>query len=536
MEAWLLILILLGINSIPAGVAQEFVVTAPAKPILAIVGKDVVLDCQLVPGNFLPNMELRWINVDLSYSSPIHMYKGGLDELTMQASAYQGRTQLFHDQISKGNLSLKLMNVRVSDQGQYKCFVATKSNQNEIRMSLAVAATGIQPQIEIKGHSTGGISLSCTSEKWFPEPLVQWVDGNGVGVAVKPETTYRVDSRGLYSVCSTIEVSQDNMNTYSCQITNTAVADFKQARIQISDSFFPRMSKWVIGFILLLLVIFVILGLAYYNHRRMQRCIDAVKKSSGALKINELNEQLENQKQLAEGEYERLCREKADAVGAERSELEKLRKKFEEENNAITADYKKLQTEFEQWRPLVTSEWNRMRSHAVVVCPDPNTACPSLEVSSTMISARAGPPLTVPKLPERFDSALYVLGTEGFVTGAYFWEVEVASKNYWDIGVVLESVQRKGLPNLSTSNGFWTFGRDGEIYAVSDKNHSNISMETRPTKIAVFLDLGARKLSFYNADTMFHLHTFNTTFSGKVYPFFSPGWSEPPLIICPINS
>ncbi|XP_072889953.1 butyrophilin subfamily 3 member A3-like [Hemitrygon akajei] len=536
MEAWPLFLMLLAINSTPAGAADEFVVTAPAKPILAIVGRDAVLDCQLVPGKFLPDMELRWINVDLSYTSPVHMYKGGMDELAVQALAYQGRTQLFHDLIDRGNLSLKLMNVQVSDQGQYKCFVATKVSQNEIKMSLSVAATGIHPQIEMQGYTGNGIRVGCSSKGWFPEPQIQWKDGNGANVMVTPKTTLQADPQGLYSIESTIEVSRGNRNTYSCQVVNKALNEFAQASILISDSFFPQTSAWQIVFWVLVLFVLAGLGLVYLLYRKMRQRIDDVKKSSGALKIEELKEELEKQKLVAEEGYEKLRREKAEAVQAEKSELEKLKKKFEVESSTITANYKKLQTEFEQWRPLVKSEWDRMRSHAVVVRPDPNTANACLEVSSTAISAKTGPPLTVPDIPERFDAALYVLGTEGFVKGAHFWEVEVASKSYWDIGVVLETIQRKGMPNLSTSNGFWTFGRDGEAYTVSDKNHSSMSIETRPTKIAVFLDLGAGKLSFYDADTMFHLYTFNTSFSGKVYPFFSPGWSQPGLIICPINS
>uniref|UniRef100_UPI00398EDFD8 erythroid membrane-associated protein-like n=1 Tax=Pristiophorus japonicus TaxID=55135 RepID=UPI00398EDFD8 len=203
---------------------------------------------------------------------------------------------------------------------------------------------------------------------------------------------------------------------------------------------------------------------------------------------------------------------------------------------SLLAAYQKLQTEFEQWRPLVQSEWDRIRTSAVTVKLDPKTANSSLTVSPDEFSVHAGEVLNVDDNPERFDSVPYVLGLGGFTAGTHYWEMDVGTKAYWDLGVANGSVQRKGMPTLSTKAGFWTLGRDGELYAVSEKDRSNITVTTRPAKIGVYLELEAGRVSFYNADSMFHLYTFNSKFSDKVYPFFWPGWDSAPIAICPVKN
>ncbi|XP_069771711.1 uncharacterized protein [Narcine bancroftii] len=537
MEACRLICILFWISSTPSGALDQLVVRGPLDPIVAVVGEDVVLDCQLVIiGNKIPdNMELHWINVALSYTSPVHTYMGGADDLSQQAPAYKGRTHLFSEQISQGNLSLKLSDVQVSDNGQYKCLVTSKPIHEEVKMTLNVVGRGNQPWIEMVDYVSNGIRLACLSEGWFPKPDIQWMNEIGNNVTEQMTATYREGSHGLYVVRSTVVVN--SANAYFCRMSTKGLGQpGLQVCIQIPEQFFPRISGWLTAFVILLCLVIAAIVFVLWSRHKLVKEIKALKNSASFIENTILRNEIDEQKWSAEAKIKSVRDKQEKEKNVIKAEHEMQLKNLADKMKIMEAEYKKLANEVEQWRPLIKSEWDRMRSHSVAVHLDPRTANGSLEVSVMRVSGRKGQPLTVPDVPERFDSVPYMLSLEGFATGAHFWEVEVSSKAYWDIGVASESVERKGIPNLSSDAGFWTLGRDGEQYTVSDKSHSIITMTGQPTRIGVFLDMEAARVSFYNADTMFHLYTFNASFSGKIHPFFAPGWSETPLIICPIES
>ncbi len=67
--------------------------------------------------------------------------------------------------------------------------------------------------------------------------------------------------------------------------------------------------------------------------------------------------------------------------------------------------------------------------------------------------------------PERFDKGHCVLGKEGFSSGRCYFELQVKGKTDWDLGVVGESINRKGTIRLSPSDGYWTVWlRNGDDY------------------------------------------------------------------------
>lgn len=74
---------------------------------------------------------------------------------------------------------------------------------------------------------------------------------------------------------------------------------------------------------------------------------------------------------------------------------------------------------------------------------NPKTAHPSVILSEDLASVRFGVAQKLPDITERFDCA-FVLDFEGFNSGTHFWDVEVGENASWALGVITESVQRKG--------------------------------------------------------------------------------------------
>ncbi|XP_061446110.1 butyrophilin subfamily 3 member A1-like isoform X2 [Rhineura floridana] len=157
---------------------------------------------------------------------------------------------------------------------------------------------------------------------------------------------------------------------------------------------------------------------------------------------------------------------------------------------------------------------------------DPKTAHPRLEVSEKGKCVRdTGIVSKVSDCEDRFNSQAFILAAEGFSEGKHYWEVEVGQKEKWDLGVASESAPRKGTITLSPENGYWVMGLDGgKNYLARTEVWTRLQVTGKLTKIGIFLDIPARRLSFYDVNSKRKLHTYYTICSsGKFYPFFSVG-------------
>ncbi|XP_036003388.1 nuclear factor 7, ovary [Fundulus heteroclitus] len=83
-----------------------------------------------------------------------------------------------------------------------------------------------------------------------------------------------------------------------------------------------------------------------------------------------------------------------------------------------------------------------------------------------------------------------------FGAGQYYWEIEVGSRDYWELGII---------------HNFLKF--DGVQYATCGPNVTKkLQFQTRPRKIGVYFDCPSKELSFYDADTMKKIHSVSAVF------------------------
>ncbi|XP_076585066.1 E3 ubiquitin-protein ligase TRIM39-like [Chaetodon auriga] len=191
--------------------------------------------------------------------------------------------------------------------------------------------------------------------------------------------------------------------------------------------------------------------------------------------------------------------------------------------------------------PRPNPKVRRVQEYAADITLDPNTAHPRLIVSldgkKVQCSDRHH---AVPDNPERFDRVVCVLGRQGFNSGRHYWEVEVGEKTDWDLGVASWSVNRKGKITVSPAHGYWFLSlRDRTDYAFRTEPSTNLTVNSRPSRIGIYVDCDKGLVSFYNVEARVLIYTFTDTFSDTIHPFFSPctnksGRNEAPLIICPV--
>uniref|UniRef100_A0A3Q0R4I2 Uncharacterized protein n=1 Tax=Amphilophus citrinellus TaxID=61819 RepID=A0A3Q0R4I2_AMPCI len=181
----------------------------------------------------------------------------------------------------------------------------------------------------------------------------------------------------------------------------------------------------------------------------------------------------------------------------------------------------------------------RMREHAVDLTLDPDTAHCSLAISQDGKQVATAEKQALPKNPKRFEMYPEVLAKEGFTGGKFYFEVQVKDKNKWAVGVVRESVDRKGDTDLSVSDGYWTIGLDEGIYYTYE--NSPVTLELlKLLKVGIFVDFDKQVVSFYDADSKSHIYSFSGCHcKEKLYPYFCPQdnkdkMNAAPLVITPV--
>ncbi|XP_058250072.1 butyrophilin subfamily 1 member A1-like isoform X3 [Hemibagrus wyckioides] len=188
--------------------SEPLQVVGPEAPLVAAVGEDLVLPCFIKPNTSAVDMTVEWLRVDEA-ASLVHLYRDHEDKNEDQDQSYRGRTSLFKEELHKGNASLKLSALQVSDEGEYKCLIEDKSWYDDITVHVIVEVLGSHPVIRMESYdNSGGINLVCESRGWNPEPEVLWLDREGATLPAEDTQIHR-DTEG-FSVKRRITVYESN--------------------------------------------------------------------------------------------------------------------------------------------------------------------------------------------------------------------------------------------------------------------------------------------------------------------------------------
>ncbi|XP_039534347.1 E3 ubiquitin-protein ligase TRIM39-like isoform X3 [Pimephales promelas] len=215
--------------------------------------------------------------------------------------------------------------------------------------------------------------------------------------------------------------------------------------------------------------------------------------------------------------------------------------KTDESLETLRTALTKLQDSLQEKLTHTEVKWRQQ--YAVDVTLDPDTAHPNLILSDDGKQVRDGDiKQKLPDTPQRFDICPCVLGKEGFSSGRFYFEVQVKGKTEWTLGVVRESINRKGQIPLSPSYGCWTvILRNGNEYKACADSLVSLCVRVKPQRVGVFVDYEEGLVSFYDVESISHLYSFtHQSFTGKLYPYFNPrnndrGKNSTPLIITPVK-
>nr|XP_023969119.2 butyrophilin subfamily 1 member A1-like [Chrysemys picta bellii] len=479
---------------VPCSLSEKFSLAGSLHPVVGVVGQDVVLPCQLSPPAGLPSMDVQWRKAGPGFIL-VHEY---MDEGTqdLPGESYQTQTELFLQEFSSGNVSLKLKWLQVADAGTYHCFVRNPEWTLEATTELQVAA--VAPVfIEVLGPRGQGIGLACRSAGWFPKPELQWVGKNWQNLAIEIVTNVTQDRENLYSVVSHVTVTEEDNGDISCIVRNGLLQTKERSAIHLSGYIFPRVSPWLAAFWVLFTLVLIAAGAcAYFGYTAKRKASQKKRSKEESL----LNLGIEKTMDAA---CQDLC--------------EKL-------------------------------DFRRARSYMVCVTLDSDYKHPELTVSADGRTVQHNPPAPGPAVP---SGALIAVGRESFVArrdhggGSGFcrgyWEVKVVDSLDWELGVLSESVRdrvRQERLDKLPEGGFWALGRSGERYHPSEADTVIQKWDGKLTVVGVYLDLEGESLSFYSVNSMALILKIPVEGSERLFPFLSPGHAVgrdqgKPLSICP---
>ncbi|XP_073704372.1 protein NLRC3-like [Garra rufa] len=171
-----------------------------------------------------------------------------------------------------------------------------------------------------------------------------------------------------------------------------------------------------------------------------------------------------------------------------------------------------------------------LQKYACRLTLDPNTTNTHLILSegnrkATYVEEQQ----SYPDHPERFEHHPQVLCRES-LTGRCYWEAEWSGRGT-EISMTYRDISRKGGSDcrFGFNQKSWNLSSFYNRLTVCHNNDSTeISTPSSSNRVGVYLDWSAGTLSFYSvSDSLTHIHTFNSTFTGPLCAGFGVYYGSP---------
>ncbi|XP_074927354.1 butyrophilin-like protein 2 [Chelonoidis abingdonii] len=212
--------------------------------ITTVIGENAILPCRLIMKYLPHSMELQWRKVGPGKDKIIYFYlydessplvnsysqsdkcptsylsPNGDNSREWLRKEYEKKAEVFKGkEFGKGNISLKLNNIQVEDEGKYVCSASANLFHREIIIEVLVIGIGDKPSLQMD-QKENVCRYRCKSGVWYPKPKVLWRNPKGENITSKTKTTLREDKQKLFTAESSITVPCVTSEV-TCTIINT---------------------------------------------------------------------------------------------------------------------------------------------------------------------------------------------------------------------------------------------------------------------------------------------------------------------------
>ncbi|XP_062866011.1 butyrophilin-like protein 8 isoform X2 [Trichomycterus rosablanca] len=247
--------------------SETFRLVGPDVPLYAVTGSDLVLPCLIEPKTSAVDMRVEWFRPDTK-NSLVHLYTDHTVINLGQIPSYKGRTALSDEKLEKGDASLLLANVQVSDEGKYKCYIVAETLYDDFTVQVKVEAVGTEPLITLESFDhSGGFSLLCESKNWRPEPEVLWLGDEGINLSGGVTETHRDGE--FFSVQQRITVLNGDAGRFYCRVQQRH--HMKETELIISNQIFSAWKTAVICVSVGSLIMIIGIGFVVFMSWKVKR-------------------------------------------------------------------------------------------------------------------------------------------------------------------------------------------------------------------------------------------------------------------------
>ncbi|XP_023821753.1 myelin-oligodendrocyte glycoprotein-like isoform X2 [Oryzias latipes] len=110
------------------------------EPIIAAPGDDVILPCRLDSQEDLQDQTVEWIKLDMKHF--VYLYWSRTIITEHMNESLIPRVSLNQDGLKRGDVTLKIRNVSLQDEGKYSCFIPGKNFRETVQ--LVVEPNGVR--------------------------------------------------------------------------------------------------------------------------------------------------------------------------------------------------------------------------------------------------------------------------------------------------------------------------------------------------------------------------------------------------------
>ncbi|KAM9450194.1 butyrophilin-like protein 10 [Clarias gariepinus] len=231
-------------------------------PVSGLLGSSVSLHCAVTNNMDVRPMEVRWYRPNM-YDTPALFYRDTEIQKSPVDVQYQGRVFLLGD-LEKGDVSVKLENLMLTDRGDYVCHVKSDIWFDKATVSLRLRVVGSTPVLSICEAGEGKVNVSCQSHGWVPEPSITWTDKDGRDLKHLSNDKFTNNSVGTADVSSWLIVSPSESEWISCSV-GLSDQERKEDRIMLHVP--ARDTESLTGYIIIIIPVLLVLcvvGIAVY--------------------------------------------------------------------------------------------------------------------------------------------------------------------------------------------------------------------------------------------------------------------------------
>uniref|UniRef100_H3ACB1 Ig-like domain-containing protein n=1 Tax=Latimeria chalumnae TaxID=7897 RepID=H3ACB1_LATCH len=187
-------------------------------PVISDLGSDVLLHCSFTVDT--PSIDFSFLIVKWFLKGVVLM------EFNDKITVSRPRMKMSDTEISKGNASLSISDIRIVDEGDYICSILYTPEKIEKTVSLAVKAT---PKVSVFApviSESKETDLVCSASGYHPtEITVQWLRNGQVLNDAKLSSLQRNpdNTSSISSTYTFTPTNQDKDKAYSCHVNHTAL-------------------------------------------------------------------------------------------------------------------------------------------------------------------------------------------------------------------------------------------------------------------------------------------------------------------------